>query len=138
MLHLTSGRLRLSVLFLTSILTFCFFSPLVCRPTENLQESVQSKIWDFGRVKETKILKHNFIFKNETGKILHIVNVSTSCGCMVSKVNKTTLLPRETAVIAVEFNPASYSGKITQYVYLHTDNIKNLLIEFALRAEVMS
>ena len=54
-------------------------------------ETMDPYTWDFGQIKEGEILEHNFILKNETQKILNIKNVTTSCGCTISKVKKETL-----------------------------------------------
>lgn len=109
--------------------------------------------WDFGRVKEGAILKRTFIFKNESKTALSINNVSTSCGCTISKIKKKKLMPQETTPLTVQFNTKGYSGPVKQYVFLVTDNfsgsaafsinagpkqaVDSLIISLIIRAQVI-
>jgi hypothetical protein len=92
--------------------------------------------YDFGKVKEGGVLKHNFIFKNSSKNTLNIKDVTTSCGCTVSKVEKKTLLPGETTSIEVQFNTKGYSGLTQQFIYVHTDNLDNPIFRFIIKAYV--
>jgi hypothetical protein len=94
-------------------------------------------VFDFGRIKEGEVLKHEFILKNETSKILNIKDVNTSCGCTVSEVEKRSLQPNESTVIKVKFNSRGYSGPTQQYVYVHTDNLDKPVIRYIIKAEVV-
>ena len=96
-----------------------------------------SRIWDFGLVNKGAVLEHNFVFKNETGKVLNIKDTRTSCGCTGSKVEKKVLRPGETTAVEVQFNSKGYSGEIKQYVYLETDNLDNPVIKFIIKATVV-
>jgi len=82
-----------------------------------------SSLWDFGKVKEGKVLKHAFILKNESKNVLEIIGVHTSCGCTVSRVKKSRLSPGESTTLDVEFDSKGYSGPTQQYVYLNTDSL---------------
>jgi hypothetical protein len=97
----------------------------------------QQDIWDFGQVKEGQILKHDFLLKNKSQKALNITGTNTSCGCTVSKVEKNTLLPEEETLIEVKFNSVGYSGAVTQYVYVNTDNPENPILKFMIKAQVI-
>ncbi|MCM8796602.1 MAG: DUF1573 domain-containing protein [Candidatus Omnitrophica bacterium] len=92
--------------------------------------------WDFGKVKEGSIMRHTFTFKNETKKILTIKGISTSCGCTVSKTKKDRLSPGEETSIEVSFNSKGYSGEVTQYIYVYTDDLDKQLIRFIIKANV--
>lgn len=93
--------------------------------------------WDFGRAKQGQIVKHNFILENKTAQTLNIKEVNTSCGCTVSEVKKKTLLPGENTLIEVKFDSKGYSGKVQQFVYVHTDNLDNPIIRYIITAEVV-
>ncbi len=95
-------------------------------------------VWDFGRVEEGAVLKHNFVLKNESKKNLTIIDMNTSCGCTASKVKKKTLLPAEETLIAVRFNSKGYSGPVQQYIYVHTDNLTDPVIKFTINANVIN
>ena len=93
--------------------------------------------WEFGRVKEGEVLKHMFVLKNESGKTLTINDVTTSCGCTASKVQKKIILPGQNTKIEVQFNSKGYSGSTQQYVYVHTDSLDKPIIRFIIKAEVI-
>jgi len=115
------------------ILSFSFLSQ--CYAVE--EKALDSYAWDFGRVKQGELLKHNFVLKNELKTVLNIKDVNTSCGCTVSKVKKKTLLPGEDTLIEVRFNTKGYSGRVTQYIYVHTDNLDNPVIRYIIKADVV-
>lgn len=94
--------------------------------------------WDFGKVKEGEVLRHDFLLKNESREILKIKDVNTSCGCTVSKVEKKILLPGEDTLIKVEFESSGYSGPVEQSIYVHTNNLDNPVIRFIIKAYVVN
>jgi hypothetical protein len=93
--------------------------------------------WDFGQVEKGALLKHVFELKNESQRTLNIKEVTTSCGCTVSKVRKKTLLPKETTFIEVSFNTRGYSGPTQQYIYVNTDDLDNPFIRFIIKADLV-
>jgi hypothetical protein len=115
------SKLNLSLLILLLVFSGCF-DPFT---------------FDFGKVKEGEVLKHEFILKNEASKILNIKDVNTSCGCTVSEVEKKSLSAGESTVIKVKFNSRGYSGPTQQYIYIHTDNLDNPVIRYIIKAEVV-
>jgi hypothetical protein len=98
---------------------------------------INTYVYNFGKIKERRVLKHNFILKNESKRILNILNVNTSCGCTVSKVRKRKLLPQENAVIETQFNAKGYSGPTQQQIYIHTDNPDSQILTFTIKANVV-
>lgn len=125
---LCSGRLPLIGLgvFIFFLHTGCFGN-----------ETADPYTWDFGRVSEGQIAKHTFSLKNESGKILTIKNVHTSCGCTASEIKKKALKPGESAEILVSFNSKGYSGEVKQFIYVNTGDIDNPVIRFIIKAEVV-
>jgi hypothetical protein len=93
--------------------------------------------WDFGQVAEGEVLTHAFILKNETQDILHIKDVSTSCGCATSKIEKMTILPGEATEIRVSFDSKGYSGWVQQFVYVYTDRTDNPIIKLTISGTVL-
>jgi hypothetical protein len=120
----------------TSILFVCIPLLTFCEVVTRDQVASQNAAWDFGQVKEGKILHHNFGFKNRTKGILHITTVSTSCGCTVSHVTKKILKPGQKTVIKATFNTKGYYGPIEQYIYVHTDNPDISFLTYTLTAKV--
>ena len=93
--------------------------------------------WDFGTVKQGAILRHDFVLKNQTRNTLKINSVHTSCGCTASQADKKSLLPQESTTIKVTFNSRGYSGQVTQFVYVNTDNPDLAIIKFTIKAQVV-
>jgi len=93
--------------------------------------------WDFGKVKEGEVVRHEFTLKNDSGKKLNIQGVNTTCGCTASAAKNKSLNPQESTVIEVSFNSAKYSGPVKQLVYVNTDNVNDPLIVFEIRADVV-
>ena len=93
--------------------------------------------WDFGQVKEGKVLEHTFTLKNESPETLTINRVNTSCGCTASAVKKKVVLAGESTAIEVEFKSKGYSGPTQQYVYVHTDNLDKPIIKFTIKANIV-
>jgi len=121
---------------------FIFLSLSGCNALSQIQKVPQAEVsnpyfWDFGRVKEGQVLKHDFILSNESQKNLNIKDVTTSCGCTASEAKKKTLLPGESTLIEVQFNTKGYSGPVQQYIYVHTDKIDDHILKFIIKAEVL-
>jgi hypothetical protein len=96
-----------------------------------------SYIWDFGQVKQGEIASHDFTLKNDSGKTLNVTNVSTSCGCTASAIEKKVLAPGESAKISVKFNSKGYNGPVQQFVYASTDKSLDPIIKFTIKADVI-
>jgi len=94
-------------------------------------------LWDFGQAKASQVLKHDFLFKNETKNVLNITSVNTSCGCTASQPEKKSLKPGETTKINVSFNPHGYLGQVQQFVYVNTDNADAAVARFTIKAEII-
>ena len=93
--------------------------------------------WDFGKIKQDQIYKHDFIFKNETDVVLNITSVNTSCGCTASEADKKSLQPGESTTINVAFNSRGYAGPVKQSIYVNTDNVELSVVKFAIKCEVI-
>lgn len=91
---------------------------------------------DFGSIRAGEVVKHSFVIKNASQKVLNIKDVSTSCGCAVSEVKNKILKPGESTFMEVKFNSQGYSGAVEQFVYVNTDSLDNSLIRFIIKADV--
>ena len=118
-------------LFVLSLFIFQF----ACAEKE-VKEVIDPHQWDFGKAKQGEVLKHDFLFTNETKSILNITSVNTSCGCTVSQSEKKSLKPGESTVINVSFNSRGYLGEVKQFVYMNTDNVDLEVVKFTIKSEV--
>jgi len=78
--------------------------------------------WNFGKVKQGKIVNHVFIFKNEGDKTLNIGKVNTSCGCTAVLVSEKKIPPGKEGKIKVTLNTSGYGGKLTKYIYVRSND----------------
>lgn len=72
--------------------------------------------WDFGRVKQGKVLTHVFVFKNEGDETLLVKKVKTSCGCTAALVAEKEIAPGKQGEIKVTFNTRGFGGKLSKYI----------------------
>jgi len=87
--------------------------------------SVPEVQFDFGSVQEGAVLTHSFQLINEGTDDLNILDVKTSCGCTAALPSTKVLKPNGTGSIAVEFNTANRSGKVSRTITVTTDDPAN-------------
>lgn len=77
---------------------------------------------DFGELESGKVVDLEFKFKNAGDEMLIIKNISSSCGCTVTKVEKKEYQPGENGVIPVKFFSRGYNGKVTKTITVSTND----------------
>lgn len=101
---------------------------------ENRKEGVS---YDFGSIREGDIREHAFLIQNEGKRKLTITGTVASCGCASASVRKNTLAPGEETFLDVKFDSKGYSGAVTQFVYVNTDDVDNPALKFIIKAVVV-
>ena len=109
---------------------------MIENPSSSRKEKSDSYIKDFGLINAREVVRHSFVIKNESKKVLNIKDVSTSCGCTVSEVKNKIIKPGDSTLVDVKFNPQGYSGEVQQFVYVSTDSLDDSLIRFIIKAKV--
>jgi len=117
------------------IITFVFFITNGCFLEENQKPDPYA--WDFGSVKEGTLLKHVFILRNESKTTLVINKLQTSCGCTASTASHNEIPQGQASKVEVSFNTKGYSGKVKQFVYVHTNDSGKPIIKLTVSAEIM-
>jgi LEA14-like dessication related protein len=99
---------------------------------------VGNSIIDLGNVYNTgsHILK-TFQIKNTGDQPLHIKEVKTSCGCTAALLSDSLLKPLSKSKIKVDFNPMGYSGDVTKYIYVMSDDPKNQMATLQLKMHIL-
>lgn len=91
---------------------------------------------DFGRAKQGAELTHKFSFENAGGSLLAIEKIRTSCGCTAALASKESLKPGEKGNIEVTFNTRGYSGEVSKYVYVYTNDPGNPRVMLSVSAHI--
>lgn len=78
--------------------------------------------WDFGQVKQGKVLTHVFIFRNSGDETLKINRVRSTCGCTAALLSKKELAPGEQGEVKVTFNTRGYGGQLSKYIVIESND----------------
>ena len=71
------------------------------------------KAFDFGKIKSSDIAVHNFIVTNVGDAELDITMVTPGCGCTTAGDWDRKIQPGQTGKIPIQFNPAKFTGLVT-------------------------
>ncbi|GEM_PF-1766748 len=79
-------------------------------------ESAQNLLWksgttfDFGTVRQKRIVSHRFEFVNQGADTIRIGKVRSSCGCTAAMVSATLVAPGAEGAIDIKFNTSGRKG----------------------------
>lgn len=108
----------------TRIILMLLFA-FVCINAKWKMEANPGIVWNetehkFGDIKQKQIVETHFVLTNTTKDTLVIENVQGSCGCIVSKWPKQTVVPNDTAEIFVKFDPKGKEGQQYKSLTVYT------------------
>lgn len=92
---------------------------------------------DFGELESGKVVDMEYKFKNTGDEILIIKNISSSCGCTVTKVEKKEYQPGEAGTIPVKFFSRGYNGKVTKTITVATNDPENVYTRLKVMGNVV-
>jgi hypothetical protein len=72
--------------------------------------------FNFGTVKPTDAVRHDFIVTNGGNALLEITAVQPGCGCTTAGAWDRQVEPGKTGKIPIQFNPANFSGTVSKGV----------------------
>jgi hypothetical protein len=98
--------------------------------------SFKEDAWNFGKSKGGDDLVHEFLFKNDGDAALHIKNVETSCGCTAALVSDKTVEAGKSGRIKVTFSTRGYSGEVSRFVYVESDDPVSPRVQLKVSAAV--
>jgi rhodanese-related sulfurtransferase len=93
------------------------------------------KEFDLGDVNGELSVSHSFTFSNSEKEVLGIINVRTSCPCLLVISYPETVCPGKEAKIVTSLRPEK-TGKLSYKVFVETDSKKLPLIAYSLTANV--
>lgn len=83
--------------------------------------------YDFGAIAEADgVADGEFRFVNIGDEPISIVRVHTSCGCTTAKIPREPVIPGDTAVIAVKYDPTGRPGKFEKKVTVNFSDDDNI------------
>lgn len=91
--------------------------------------------FDFGTIKEGKIVDHVFTFKNTGTAPVILVQVSASCGCTTPDYTKEPILPGKEGEIKVSFNSQGQVGNQQKIVTI-SSNAENKVTTVQIKGTV--
>ncbi|MCG8697969.1 MAG: DUF1573 domain-containing protein [Bacteroidales bacterium] len=113
------------------------FSAMISEDSINAPVAVfKSKEYKFGTVEEGDLVKMSYTLRNNGKNDLYIRKVKPSCGCTVSKPDKTHLKSNEETEIQAIFNTAGYRGKQKKGITVITNDPINYKQYLWLEGEV--
>jgi hypothetical protein len=92
--------------------------------------------YDFGEVKEGKVLEKEFEFTNIGNIPLLITNATSTCGCTVPKFPQDPIEPGEKGTILVKFDTQNKRGFQTKPITLYANTFPNKTV-LTLEAKVI-
>jgi len=92
--------------------------------------------YDFGNVKEGKVVDHTFKFENSGKSPLKIKDIKTSCGCTVALISSELLKPGEQGTLKVELDTSNRGGKMSRTITIKSNDPKNASIILTVYANV--
>ncbi len=72
--------------------------------------------FDYGKVKEGKIVEHIFPFKNVGNRPLLIATAAGNCGCTASEYPKEPVMPGQKSQIKIKFNSEGRKGGQAKWI----------------------
>jgi hypothetical protein len=91
---------------------------------------------DFGEIESGETVDVKYTFENTGDQLLIIKNVSASCGCTATKLEKREFRPGEKGEIPTKFFSRGYSGKVIKTVTVTTNDPKNKHTILKIKGEV--
>jgi hypothetical protein len=70
--------------------------------------------FNFGKVKTTDTLRHDFIVTNTGNALLEITEVRPTCGCTMAGTWDRQIQPGKTGRIPIQFSPAKFNGPVSK------------------------
>ncbi len=77
--------------------------------------------YDYGTIKEGKVITHSFNFKNVGGQPVKILDASVTCGCTTPIFPKAAIPPGESASVQVTYDSNGKMASQRSTVTLYTD-----------------
>jgi hypothetical protein len=102
-----------------------FFSAYIFAQSIGPKVTIPQINYDYPQVPENSTFQHTYMIYNGGGGELKFLGVSTSCKCITANLDKTTLLPADSAKLIVNYLNNGTSKGIDNFVTLKTNDPNN-------------
>ncbi|TAF32184.1 MAG: DUF1573 domain-containing protein [Cytophagales bacterium] len=128
------SKVLLSSFLLSVLVLMLSFVPV---PAEDASEiSFNEVSYDFGSVREGRVVEKVFVYKNTGNLPLILTGVRTTCGCTATEWSQTPLEPGKSAQIKVKFDTMGKVGKQNKSITI-ISNAKTPAMRLALMGMVL-
>lgn len=88
--------------------------------TANRAIAAQNRTIELGEISDTESVRSSFVLGNMTSSSVTITQLRSTCSCLKVVTRPTTLEPKQSTTIEVEFSPKGRSGRFSQEVLVYT------------------
>ena len=96
---------------------------------------LDSDHFDFGKINKYDNVHHTVVISNVGNLPMQVDSVIAECGCTVPKLDKTLILPGETATLDVGFSPFGSKGHVTKHLTIYVAGEAPKVITFSAEIE---
>jgi hypothetical protein len=89
------------------------------------QIQFSERTFDFGKVKSTDFLKHEFLITNTGNAVLEITDVTFGCGCTTAGNWDRLIQPGQVGKLPIQVVPLHFSGPVTKTVTVRCNDPAN-------------
>ncbi|MEW5900390.1 MAG: DUF1573 domain-containing protein [Acidobacteriota bacterium] len=128
-------NLKRAIAVSLGLLSFLFFGYLASaagKPKITFKETS----WNFGKVKQGDLLKHEFVFTNEGDGTLVIKKVSTTCGCTGVLLSDDEIAPGKQGKLEVKFDTRGYGGQVSKLIFVDSNDPAEPQKQLEVRADI--
>lgn len=97
----------------------------------------ESKVFNFGDIKQGEKASYQFKFKNEGKKDLIIRKTKSSCGCTIVNNSKEVIKPGESSSFDVTFNSSGKSNRQNKTISIITNDPENSQISLRVTGNIV-
>ncbi|MBN1195829.1 MAG: DUF1573 domain-containing protein [Candidatus Aminicenantes bacterium] len=111
-----------------------FAIALACTVLIHAQAGIEfvSEQVDFGEIDSGKVVDLEFEFSNTGNETLEIKNITSTCGCTVTSLEKQAYQPGEKGIIPVKFYSRGYQGRVVKTLTVSTNDPKKPYVRLRL------
>jgi hypothetical protein len=106
--------MKTTILFSTALMAVAAFTPTSLLAVDGPNIQFQATTYDFGKVKQGEVVRHDYIFTNTGNAVLEILGVKPGCGCTTAGTWDKTVDPGKTGSIPLQFNSAGFGGTVSK------------------------